>query len=115
MAPAHLRWAGAVRINAQPATVRDAETRRASPGSCVQQVPGFPFIIKPTKTIVQPHSQTIAVAGHIIPCYTDAARLPSALSVGAAQTEKGGLAMRRLVFVLLVALALVLLSAFNAE
>lgn len=42
-------------------------------------------------------------------------RLPSGLSAGTAQTEKGGLAMRKIVFALFVAMALVLLLAANAR
>ena len=41
--------------------------------------------------------------------YIKLVRLPSGLSVGTAQTEKGGLAMRKIVFALFVAMALVLL------
>ena len=42
------------------------------------------------------------------------ARLPSGLRVGTAQTEKEGIAMRKIVFVLLV-VALILLLASNAR
>ena len=50
-------------------------------------------------------------AKQTISCF---ARLPSGPCVGTAQTEKEGAAMRRRVFVLLVALALVLLLASDA-
>ena len=46
--------------------------------------------------------------------YDKDARLPSVLSVGTAQTEKEGVAMRKLVFALLV-VALVLLLASDAR
>ena len=124
------------------ATVRGAETRRASPGSCVQQVPGFPFYISPLAALgkdlfsglkhwtgISKQAGNFRVSGLFLwralrvaalngSSYNQPARLPFFLLTACVRrgaSNKGRQAMKRFIFALLVAVPLALLLVSKAN